>query len=540
MYRLILSADVTLVNPEGVEIALSSAKAKALLAFLAMPPGRSRTRDEIVALLWSDRGEEQGRASLRQVLTQLRKALGADDDLLHIAQNALALNAKRLTVLPGTGDAEFLSALRIRDPAFEEWVRDERLRLDTAEDAREQATPSPAVPSLPSIGVLPFETLSQDAGQERFADGMTQDVITALSKIPKLFVVARSSTEIYRGAEPQVDRVGQEQGVRYVLKGSIRREGNRLRLSAQLIDAVSGQYIWAQRYDRDVGSLFDLQDEMTRQVASALQVEITEGDQARLWASGTTVLEAWECVAQVASLMFGHRREDLLKGRALAERALQLDDTYASAWVWLGWSHVEEVFNGWAVDAERSLDLAMNAGARARDIDASNPEVHIALGFTELCRRNFDAARAHVKTAISLGPNNAFAYGVAACVGQYCNAPDEMIPLLEKAKRLCPIYPAWYAETLGWAHLLKGRYAEAISLAREAVARDPEYIYSFIVLAIAYQETGRMAEAQAAVAEILRVAPDYSLSKFAKTQPFSDKAVLDRHLAGLEGAGLPK
>ena len=115
-----------------------------------------------------------------------------------------------------------------------------------------------------------------------------------------------------------------------------------------------------------------------------------------------------------------------------------------------------------------------------------------------------------------------------------------MIPLLEKAKRLCPIYPAWYAETLGWAHLLKGRYADAIALAREAVARDPEYIYSYIVLAIAYQETGRMAEAQAAVAEILRIAPDYSLSTFAKTQPFSERAVLNRHLAGLEGAGLPK
>ena len=536
MYRLSLSGGFALVDGEGVDVPLKSAKARALLAFLATSRGNPRTREEIMALLWSDRGEAQARASLRQVLSGLRKAFGVGEMPVKILGEALSLDPDHVCVEEGS-EGVFLAGLNIRDPAFEDWVRDERLRRETGNGVAQIAAP-PDVPDMPSVAVLPFDSLSDAAEQGHFAAGMTQDIITALSKLPKLFVVARESTSAYRGDRGDVVRIGREQGVRYVLDGSIRREASRLRISVQLIDVASGRYIWAERYDRKVASLFDLQDEITREVASALQVEITEGDQARLWASGTTNREAWECIAQVTSLLFGHRRAEVLKGRALTERALALDEGYGSAWVWLGWSHVEEVFNGWSEDPERSLAEARRAGERAREIDACNPEAFVLLGFAALCARDFDAAETLTRQGIALGPNNAFAYGVAACIGQYRNEPDAMIPLLVKAKRLCPIYPAWYAETLGWAYLLKRRHRDAIACARDAVARDPDYIYSYIVLAVACSETGRMGEAREAVADILRIEPGFTCAGFARTQPFQDADVLERHVAGLRAAGL--
>jgi TolB-like protein len=535
-YRLNLFGTFSLTDPKGREVPIVSARARALLAYLALPPGTRRSREKITALLWSDRGEAQGRASLRQVLTGLRKVLGAEGrDLLLTNGNWVALDADAVILAPPNG-LDFLDGLSIRDPAFDEWLRDERLRLETPAPSP-NAIP-PETPAAPSIAVLPFSDLSPDPAHRHFADGMTQDIITALAKIPKLFVIAAESTAAYKDRAVGMDQVGREQGVRYVLHGSIRREEDRLRISARLVEAATGHVLWAQRYDRIVAGLFDLQDDITREVVSALQVELAEGDQARLWASGTRNHEAWECVIQIPALFSGHRREDILEGARLAERAVALDNGYATAWVFLAWAYVDKVFNGWTEDRDATLDKAMVAATRARDIDPGNPDAHTLLAFTELCRRNFDAAKRHAETAMELGPNNAFAFGVAANVGQYRNEPEYMIPLQKKAMRLSPIYPAWHPETLGWAHLLLRRHHDAIALAEEAVGIDPDYIYSYIVLAVAHAETGDLDKARDAVGHVERIFPGYSLAIFAKTQPFRDEAVLKRHLDALRRAGL--
>ena len=539
MFRLNLFGAFSLADSNGVEIPLKSRKAKALLAYLALSPNKSRSREKIMALLWSNRGEAQARASLRQVLAGLRKELGESGEaLLHINNDTVTMNPENLNLLEANGE-EFLDGLHISDPAFDEWLRDERLRLDVSAKV-DIKPPEPPVSEMPSIAVLPFKNMSNDPDQDFFSDGITQDIIVALSKIPRLIVIARDSSFTYKGRTVDVAQVGNEQGVKYVLEGSVRRGGERLRIIAQLVDASTGQYIWGQRYDRVIEGLFELQDEITREVISALQVKLTQGEQARILIRGTINHEAWELLVQTEELLNSHRKEDALKGRRLAERALELDNSYDSAWSCLGWSHLSEVFNGWSEDQTNSLDVALNAANRARDIDETNPETFALIGFIELCRRNFDQAIQYGQQAITLGPSNAEAFGIAATIEQYCNNPENAISLLRKSMRFCPIYPAWYADVLGWTYLSMHRHNDAITAAQDAIRIDADFLYSYLLLALAYAELGRKEEAIAAVAKIRRLVPGYTLRTFAKTQPFRDTDVMQRYLEGLAKAGLPR
>ena len=396
------------------------------------------------------------------------------------------------------------------------------------------------LPDKPSIAVLPFTNMSAAPEQEYLSDGISEDIITELSKISKLFVVARNSTFTYKGRAVDIKQVGREQGVRYVLEGSVRRGGDRLRITAQLIDATTGHHLWAQRYDRVVQDVFELQDEITREVTSALQVELTEGEQARLWASGTQNLEAWEIVIQIPELLFSHRRGNVLISRQLAEQALQLDKNYAEAWNMLGLSHWEEVFNGWSEDPTASLGLALDAASRSRAIDDSNPDTFALLTWIHLSLRKYDQAFDLAQQAMALGPNNSFVVGVASDVALFCDRPHDMIVLLNKAMRLCPIYPAWYPSSLAWAYLLMDRREDAIASAQTSSGIDPDYPFNYMVLAIAFAESERKQEAHTAVENLLRIDPKYSLRAFSECQPFRDAEVLNRHIEGLRKAGLPE
>jgi adenylate cyclase len=429
---------------------------------------------------------------------------------------------------------------------IDEPVQVYRIVLDSESDAGEAAKTAPGrapkleLPDKPSIAVLPFTNMSGDPEQEYLSDGISEDIITALSRIPKLFVTARNSTFTYKGRAVDLKQVGREQGVRHVLEGSVRRSGDRLRITAQLIDATSGNHVWAQRYDRVVQDLFALQDEITRELTSALQVELTDGEQARLWASGTRNFEAWEFVIQVPELIYSHRRDHILMGRRLAEQALQLDKNYAAAWTMLELSHWEEAFNGWSENAETSLNLAIEAAATSQSIDDSNPDTYALLTWIHLSLRKYDRAYDLAQQAMLLGPNNSFVLGVAADVEMFCNRPHDMIMLLNKAMRQCPIYPAWYPSSLGWAYLLMDRREDAIASARISCNIDPDYPFNYMVLAIAFAESGRERDAHAAVENLLRNDPKYSLRTFSECQPFRDAKVLSRHVEGLRKAGLPE
>ena len=399
---------------------------------------------------------------------------------------------------------------------------------------------APPLPDKPSIAVLPFTNMSDDQEQEYLSDGISEDIITELSKISKLFVVARNSTFTYKGRAVDIKQVSREQGVRYVLEGSVRRSGDQLRITAQLIDATTGDHVWAQRYDRIVQDVFALQDEITREVTSALQVELTDGEQARLWASGTQNFEAWEIVIQIPELIYSHRKEHILMGRRLAEQALLLDKNYAAAWTMLGLAHWEEAFGGWSENPEASLNLAMDAAAHSQSIDDSNPDTYALLTWIHLSLRKYDQAFDLAQQAMVLGPNNSFVVGVASDVAMFCNRPHDMIVLLNKAMRLCPIYPAWYPSSMAWAYLLMDRREDAIASAQTSIDIDPDYPFNYMVLAIAFAELEREQEAHTAVENLLRIDPKYSLRTFSECQPFRDAEVLDRHIEGLRKAGLPE
>ena len=397
-----------------------------------------------------------------------------------------------------------------------------------------------ALPNKPSVAVMPFANMSDEPADEHFSDGISEDIITALSKLSKLFVVARNSTFTYKGRAVDVRQVGREQGVRYVLEGSVRRNANRVRITAQLVDATTGHHVWAHRYDRPMHDVFELQDEITREVTSALQVELTEGERARLWASGTKNLEAWEAAIQVPELLESHRRVDVLPARRLAERALALDQNYAAAWAMLGWSYWNEAFDGWSTDPDATLLLALDALERANSIDETNPDTLALLAFLHISLRKYEAARHFAEKAMLLGPNHCFAAGVAANVALFTNRPQEMVPLLQKAMRLCPIYPAWYVADLAHAYFLMDRHEDAITTAGDALKIDPDYIYTYYVLVAAHTELGDARQARNAALDILRIDPKWQISAFAKSQPFEDQRLLERFTASFQSAGLPE
>ena len=419
-------------------------------------------------------------------------------------------------------------------------VRAYQVRFDNPIGASGAPSSEPLpLPDKPSIAVLPFTNMSGDPEQEYFADGIVEEIITALSKIGKLFVVARNSTFTYKGEAVDVKRVGREQGVRYVLEGSVRRGGNRLRITAQLIDAATGNHLWAERYDRESSDVFALQDEITREVASALQVELTEGEQARLWASGTKNLEAWELVIQANHLIHRHHREDTHEARRLLEQALPLDENYATAWELLGLTHWTDAINeGWSDSREASLARALEANDRALTIDPSNPDTLASLGLIKLTSGNHDEALALSEKAVALAPNLANNMAIAGVITVYCGKPREALELVRKAMRLCPIYPIWYLYPLTRAYWFMGKTDEAIAAARSAIERDPELSISHKLHAIVLTDAGRDAEAQRAAAEVLRLEPNFSVEAWAARRGTPTELSI-REAEALRKAGLP-
>ncbi|MCU9838687.1 hypothetical protein OEZ49_12985 [Ruegeria sp. WL0004] len=494
------------VHEQIFEAAEGGERLAAANMLLALEPFRERAHRAVMTALVQTGARDQALRQYEACRVMLENELGTEP--------AAETEALRAAILAGA----------VSTPASG--------RVGNGDDA-------PGVRVLPSIAVLPFANISGDPTDAIFADGIAEDIITALSKLSKLFVVARNSTFTYKGKAVDIRKVGQEQKVRYVLDGSVQHGAGWLRIAVQLIDATTGHHLWAQRYDRATTDLFEIQDELTREVTSALQIELTEGEQARLWASGTKNLEAWEATIQIPELLHSHRRIDIAPARRLAERALQLDPGYASAWAMLGWSYWNEAYNCWSDEPEAALAKALEAMEKAREIDDSNPDTLALLAFLHISLGKHDAARDFANRAMLLGPSNSFAPAVAANVELYSNNPAAMVPLLKRAMRLCPIYPAWYLGDLAYAYLLLDRREEAISAAQESARIDPDYVYNHFVLAVAFAELGRIGEARAATEDILRIEPGSSITKY-RESPFQEERVIERIVRGLRRAGLPE
>ncbi len=420
-------------------------------------------------------------------------------------------------------------------------VRAYRLRVGTEQQPQPSSEEDGlTLPDKPSVAVLPFANLSDGKDLDYFADGITEEIITTLSKVSKLFVIARNSTLVYKGRAVDIRQVGHEQGVQYVLEGSVRSGGQRVRVTAQLIEAAAGRHLWAQRYDRDVGDIFALQDDVTKEIVSALQVELTEGEQAHLAAQGTQNAEAWQLYFEGRDLVHEHHRDTVQKGRSLLEQAVRLDESYALAWGALAEAHWKEARNeGWSASPERSFELSVEASDRALALDPANAGILAMRSVIMTTLRDFDGALALAEKAIRLAHSDANAIALAAITLYACGKAEESIKQTELAMRLCPRYPPWYLLMLARCHWVLGQFEEAIAASRSATKADPLYVQPYIELAMVYAEAGRVSDARKAVDAISRIDPGFSATAYMKGLPFRDPDLEARRHSALKKAGVP-
>jgi TolB-like protein/class 3 adenylate cyclase/Tfp pilus assembly protein PilF len=400
-----------------------------------------------------------------------------------------------------------------------------------------------SLPESPSIAVLPFTNMSGDPEQEFFSDGITEDIITTLSKIPTLLVIARNSTFTYKGTAIDVKQVSREQGVRYVLEGSVRKAGSRVRVTAQLIDATTGHHVWAERYDRELDDIFAVQDEITREVVVALDVRLREGEQARVWSGGTKSVEAWECIRLSQDALNRFKTEDRVDARRLIDRALELDPNYATAWFSLGGYYFHEAESGTRYENEAdqvtTLDSAMKCVNKAIELDPSFADAHGLLGLCRLSKEDYDLAVATAEKGIALAPNQAENLAMASLVLNKSGKPERALELIKSAMRHCPIYPAWYLSVLAKVYRSLGRNKSAAGIFEMSLARNPNDITDWVGLAATLGELGRAEDAKRAVTEILRLHPDFSIKNYVRRLSYRDPAELTRYEDGLRKAGLP-
>ena len=417
-------------------------------------------------------------------------------------------------------------------------VRVYRIELG-GESATQPATPASVLPDMPSIAVLPFQNMSGDAEQDYFCDGLVEDIITTLSKLAGLRVIARNSTFVYKGRSVNVREAAKQLGVRYVLEGSVRKSGNRIRITAQLIDAKDGAHLWAERYDRTVDDIFAIQDEITLVLATEMQVKLTEGEQARLRYTTTTNVEAWTYWAQGMS----HFRQAITKentgsARACWEKALALDPASAPLNAMLGFVHSVGARFGWWDDRETALGKARAYADRALEIDPGNADAHIASGCVFLMRERYDEAVADARKAVELAPGSADVASLAGFILTPSGYPEEGVVQSEKAIALNPNFPAVYLGILGDAYRHAGRAEQAIAAFKAYHARSPGFGLTDLV--IIYQEMGRAEEAKQTTEQLMAARPNFTIAAWLETQFVRrDKARLEADTAALRAAGLP-
>ena len=390
-----------------------------------------------------------------------------------------------------------------------------------------------------SIAILPFTNMSGDPEQEYFSDGITEDIITDLSKIAGLTVIARNSSFTYKGRSVDIRTVGRELGVQSVLEGSIRRAGKRVRITAQLVDAATGGHLWAERYDRDLTDIFEVQDDVTRRIVDALKVTLSPAENARLTAGGTSSMDAYDYVLRGRELLLGKNknRETFEQSTKFFMRALELDPNYPKAYAALSMAYNLDYQNRWSDDPDGSLPLAKRYAKQAIEKDPNEPFARLVASWAAIFEKDLDRATSEVNAALRLNPNFALAYSNLGSIHNYSGRPLEAIPLLERAIRLDPAFRAQNLHFLGIAHLLAGKYETAAALLRERILLVPGTDFSRVFLASALGYLGEVDEARRIWRELKEINPKYSFREHFSRQPFSQEDV-ERVADGLKKAGL--
>ena len=394
------------------------------------------------------------------------------------------------------------------------------------------------LPDKPSIAVLPFDNLSGDPEQNNFCDGLTIEIISSLSKTDQLFVIAGESSFAYKDKQVKVNQIAEELSVRYILKGSTRLSEDKVRINTQLIDAVSGHHLWTERYDRDLKDIFALQDEITLNVVTSLQIELTEGEQARMWSKHID-FDVYLKMVEALSLWREDSIESHMRHGQIGKEIIKIAPESGVGYSILSWHH------WWLAltlgqSPKENLAKAFELAQKALSIQEYDAWGHALLGSIYMAMRQHEKAIAAGKRSIELQPNGAMVHGLLGFTLLFAGQPDEAIGYLNKGIRLNPFPASWYFQHLGSCYLLKGQYEKALTLYKQALLRSPDTFTIHLLLAAIYAVLERQDEAEAAAKKVLELYPSFSIERFSTGLPFKNQADLKILVDALRKAGLPE
>ena len=404
----------------------------------------------------------------------------------------------------------------------------------TAEVASKEKMTLP-LPDKPSIVVLPFTNMSNDPKQEYLVDGLTEEIINALSKFPQVFVIARNSSFTYKGKTVDVKQVGQEMGVQYVLEGSVRREANRIRITAQLIDSSTGVHVFSERYDRQVKDIFAMQDDIAIKILTALRVALQGGEWAHIHARGVKNVEAYFKLLEASNFHQRVNKESNDQARRLAEEALALDPGSSAAYTTLAFAHFWDFWLGPPKSPEESTNQGITLAKKAIALD-DNPRAHAILGLLYVNKEDYDKAVEEGERAASRDPSSLMPYGA---ILMHASRYAEAVAAFQKVLRLDPVNPpSMCLSNLANSYRLLGKYNEAVHTCKRLLQTQPDHLLGNIVLTSTYSMMGRVEDARAQATEVLRINPKFSLERFSKTIRFKNAADVERTVDALRKAGL--
>ena len=489
-----------------------------LLVYLMQNRDRVVSKDDLIASIWG--GRIVSDSTLTSRINAARKAVGdsgKDQRLIRtIARKGLRF-VGQLTTLPSSGPA---SGPEPDVPA---------------------AQPRSALPSSerPAIAVLPFTNMSGDPEQEYFSDGISEDIISALSKLRWFFVIARNSSFIYKGKAVHMKQVAEELGVGYVVEGSVRKAGDRVRITVQLNDVATGSHIWAERYDRSLADVFAVQDEITEAIVAAIEPQLYAAENFRAQRKPPDSMDAWDLVMRALSYYWRVTRQDNIVAQALLEKAIVIDPGYGQALGVLAASHTFSAHIGWA-DMGHTVLLAQRAALAAIHVDSEDPWAHHALGSVHLFARQFEDSLAEFGVALRLNPNFSLARAYYGLALSYCGRWEEADDAARRALRLSPRDPfsAIYSGIAAYAQFVGRNYDEAMRLAREAIRQRGDFVGAHRVLAAAAGMAGQTEVATAALQELRRAQPNISLAWIASQMPIQHAAEREHYVEAFRRAGL--
>ncbi len=392
----------------------------------------------------------------------------------------------------------------------------------------------------PSIAVLPFDNLSGDPEQDYFADGITEDLTTDLSRLSGLFVVARNSAFAYKGRSVDVRTVAEELGVRYVLEGSVRRAGEQVRINAQLVDGVNGGHVWAERFDGQLADVFALQDDVNRKIVAALEVSLSAADEQRFDRVETTSPEAYDVLLRGVELYNRFNAETVAEARELFRQAAEIDPNYARAYANVALTHATDVNFSWSKNRAESIRLGLEYADKALALDDTIPQIYLTRSILYLSQRQHDAALEAAQRTIEVHPNYADGFATLGFIASYSGKYDEAFAAMDQAIRINPQSTGIYHSVKGRIMFLKRRYAEAAQFLEQAIERNPGFDRQRLHLAAAYAQLGRLEDAAWEVEEALAINPQISLSKERHESIYRLQSDLDHVIGALRKAGVPE